>query len=246
MDEEFGSESDEDDMMIGDVGAMVKGIGAPAANGGRLSLFAMSRPDDAPVPKIRSKASRSILDMDDHDTTNYEALAKSSPLKTTKSDDLDEFLSDDDLPATKPAAKPTQTAASKAKAPLSVVPAQVKKRGRPAGSKNKSKDDDAPAPAPKAKAKAKTALTATKAQAKSTALSPAAKAYAAKKAKTTTRKQVSDDDEEDDIVDEPSSPPAAKPRGRPGRAAAAKAKPIYIDDDEDEESDAFDMDEDSD
>jgi DNA topoisomerase-2 len=266
MDEEFGTDSDgdEDDKMLGDVGALVKGIGAPTAsssNGGRLSLFAMSRPEagDAPIPKLKSKPSKSAMDIDSHDDTNYEALAMSSPRKSTKADDLDDFLSDDDLPAaSKPAAaKPAaSTAASKAKAPLSVVPAPAKKRGRPAGSKNKPKDDDAPAP----KAKAKPAAAAAAAKPKPSVLSPAAKAYAAKKAKA---KRVLSDDE-DDIVDEPASPVAAPPKARPGRAAATKAKPIYIDDDEDDsfvsggtggggggrkgrrdDSDAFDMDDDS-
>lgn len=256
-----GSESD-DDKMLGDVGAMVKGIGAPASSssGGRLSLFAMSRPEagDAPLPKMKTKPSKSSLDIDDHDDTNYEALAMSSPRKSTKADDVDEFLSDDDLPvAGKPAAKPAaQTAASKAKAPLSVVPAPAKKRGRPAGSKNKAKADDAPAP------KSKTAAASTKAglsKPKVSNLSPAAKAYAAKKAKA--RRLLSDD--EDDLMDDAPAPVAvAPPKTRPGRAAAAKAKPIYIDDDEDDsfvsggaggggrkgrvdESDAFDMDDDS-
>ncbi|KAL2127456.1 hypothetical protein VTI74DRAFT_10696 [Chaetomium olivicolor] len=241
VDEDFGSDTDEDDddKMLGDVGAMVKGIGAPAAsssNGGRLSLFAMSRPEagDAPIPKLKAKSSKSILDNDSHDDTNYEALAMSSPRKSTKPDDLDDFLSDDDLPAvsTKPAAKPT--AASKAKAPLSVVPAATKKRGRPPGSKNKPKDDDDAAPASKtAKAAAKPKAVAL-AKPKTAALSPAAKAYAAKKAKA-SRKVVSDD--EDDILadDEPPSP-VAKPKARPGRAAAARAKPIYIDDDDEDDS----------
>ncbi|KAL2024501.1 hypothetical protein VTK56DRAFT_7544 [Thermocarpiscus australiensis] len=264
-DEEDGSESEED-KMLGDVGAMVKGIGAPASssNGGRLSLFAMSRPEagDAPIPKLKAKPSRSHLDLDDQDDTNYEALAKSSPLKSSKTDDVDDFLSDDDLPAaSKSSAKPaSQTASSKAKAPLSVVPAPAKKRGRPAGSKNKPKTDDVPAP------KAAASKSSSKPQPskpKAAGLSPAAKAYAAKKAKT--KKMVLSDDDEDDIVDDPPSPVAAAPKTRPGRAAAAKAKakPIYIDDDEDDsllgsvrggggrrgkkdddESDAFDMDDD--
>ncbi|KAH6632638.1 DNA topoisomerase [Chaetomium tenue] len=252
MDEEFGSDSDDDgDDMLGDAGAMVKGIGAPATNGGRLSLFAMSRPEagDAPIPKLKARPSRSILDLDEHDDTNYEALAMSSPRKSTKPDDVDDFLSDDELPAAKPAA-------SKAKAPLTVVTgAAAKKRGRPAGSKNKAKTDDAPAPALKT-TKAKTLTT----KAKTAALSPAAKAYAAKKAR-----KVLSDDEDDIMEDAPASPPpAARPLARrPGRAAAAKAKakPTYIDDDDDDfvsadsgsggrkgrrdESDAFDMDEDS-
>lgn len=225
------SDSDGDNL-LGDVGAMVKGIQAPATSskGGRLSLFAMSRPESsgnepastsAAVHKIRAKPSRTF-DFDSHDDTNYEALAMSSPRKSTKGDDLDGFLSsDDDLPPpTKVSvvskAASSQAAASKAKAPLSVVSAgaAVKKpRGRPAGAK---------------------------AKAKPVTLSPAAKAYAKNKAK----KVVDDDDDDDDMMDAPPPKPAAKPRGRPGRAAAAKAKPIVLDDDsmDVDQDDAFAMD----
>jgi len=269
MDPEFGSDSeeDDDDDMLGDVGAMVKGIGGAgtsSSNGGRLSLFAMSRPEagETPLPKMKSKQSKSILDVDDHDDTNYEALAMSSPRKSTKPDDLDDFLSDDDLPAvvgnTTASTTASKSAASssnktKPKAPLAVVPAPAKKRGRPAGAKNKPKpaadddddeEDDLPAPKPKAKAPAKTAA-ATKAAAKpkpkaATGLSPAAKAYAAKKAKAKT---VISDDEDEEMDDLAASPPPARAKARPGRAAAARAKPVYLDDDSE---DAFDMDEDSD
>ena len=42
---------------------------------------------------MKSKPSRSILELDDHDDTNYEALAMSSPRKSTKAGgDLDDFL----------------------------------------------------------------------------------------------------------------------------------------------------------
>ncbi|KAK3324678.1 DNA topoisomerase [Cercophora scortea] len=241
------AESDSDDMMLGDVGAMVKGIGAPDSNsnGGRLSLFAMSRPEagETTLPKLKGKQSKSNLDFDSHDDTNYEALAMSSPRKSVKADDVDGFLSDDDLPAVSkmPATSrsTSQTVASKAKAPLSVVPAPAKKAGRgrpPAAAK---------AAAAAKPAAAKPASKAAAAKAKPTHLSPAAKAYAAKKAKA--RKVVSDDDEDDDLVmeDPPSPAPAPKARARPGRAAAAK-KPIIIEDeDDDDESDAFAMDNDS-
>ncbi|KAH8884751.1 type II DNA topoisomerase [Thozetella sp. PMI_491] len=233
----------DDDKMLGNIGAMVKGIGAPAPDKGRLSLFAMSRPDSATepaLPKMRTKPSKSNFnDFDSHDDTNYEALALSSPRKSTKADELDGLLSDDDdLPpvgkiTSTAKASSSQAAASKPKAPLSVVPAATKRRGRPAGSKNKNKEDKeaaAPKAAPKQKA---------------VGLSPAAKAYAAKKAKART--VLSDDDEDLDMDDAPPSP-VAKPaaRGRPGRAAAAKAKPIVLDDEDDsllrDESDAFAMD----
>ncbi|KAK5660493.1 hypothetical protein OQA88_13041 [Cercophora sp. LCS_1] len=241
------SESDsDDDKMLGDVGAMVKGIGgsSDSNNGGRLSLFSMSRPEgESVLPKLKTKPSKANLDFDSHDDTNYEALAMSSPRKSTKADEIDDFLSDDSVAAV-PKVSTSQTAASKAKAPLSVVPAAAKKaRGRPAGSKNKAKDEAAPpkAAASKAAATKKAPAKTAAAKAKPITLSPAAKAYMAKQAKA--RKVVSDD-EDDDMMDAPPSP-VAKPKARPGRAAATKAKPIVINDDEDD-SMAFDNNDDED
>lgn len=216
---------------VGDVDAMVKGIGEPKApdTAGRLSLFAMSRPQSSHganggISKPKSKPSKTF-DLDDLDDTNYEMLARpSSPQKSTKGNDVDDFLSDDDeLPAvTKMTAtakaSSSQAASAAPKAPLSVVPAPAKKaRGRPAGAKTKPKED-----------------TAAK-KPKQTTLSPAAKAYAAKKAAAKAKKVVSDDEDEDDeiVMKEPDSP-APRAAARPGRrAAAAKSKPIYIDDDDD-------------
>lgn len=223
----------DDDNMLGDVGDLVKGIGAPATNSkvGRVSLHAMSQsggPNGSVLPKAKAKSSRTF-EVDSMDDTNYEALAMSSPRKSTKGDDIDGFLSDDDVPVSKPAPSKGSTAAAKPKAPLAVVPTAAKRRGRPAGAKNKSKDDeDEPVPAkPKAatksasaaaKPKAKTA--AKPAAAKPVALSPAAKAYAKKKA----TRVISDDEDEDDVE----AAPAPAARARPGRAAAAKAKPIVL------------------
>ncbi|KAI6456336.1 DNA topoisomerase 2 [Pyricularia oryzae] len=239
------SESDFDDKMLDDVGAMVKGINKSADDTGpnRLSLFAMNNGENAAstsaFTKLKSKQSKTFepkkFDFDSPDETNYEGLAQSSPVKSVK-DDVDEFLSsDDDLPAvskinaaSKPAVAP--------KAPLSVVSTAAKKtRGRPAGAKNKSKGDE-PAAAPKTKTKAA-------AKAKPVALSPAAKAYAAK----LKAKKAAEDDDDDDDVDMEDTPPspapvAPKARGRPARAAAAapKAKnPIYIDSEDEDEDDTM-------
>ncbi|KAI1143059.1 type II DNA topoisomerase [Hypoxylon sp. FL0543] len=237
------SESD-DDKMLGDVGDLVKGItngntSASENKTGRLSLFSMSRPDSSSGNstglKVKSKPSKTF-DLDDHDDTNYEMLAKSSPHKNARAE-LDSFLSDDDLPpVTKVISKPKPTTSSseepkpKSKSATtasasSAGGAAVKKaRGRPAGAKNKAKED---APSKKA--------------AKSTQLSPAAKAYAAKKEKAKPKKNVFDMDDDDDDLEmaEPGSPPPRPAaRGRPGRAAAAKKKPVYvIDDDDDEDGD---------
>ncbi|KAK3997391.1 putative DNA topoisomerase 2, partial [Cladorrhinum sp. PSN332] len=240
------SEDSDDSLKLGDVGAMVKGIGgaSSSSSGGRLSLFSMSHPggDTSTLSKLKTKPSKTSLEVDEHDDTNYEALARSSPLKPAQEDNLEGFLSDDDLPAA--SAKP---AAKKGKAPLAVVPAPTKKRGRPAVAKNKEKDENVPAPKAKAAPKAKVAKTAAAAaKPKPSTLSPAAKAYAAKKAKS--KKAVSDDEVEDAVMEDATeiSPPPAKPKARPGRAAASK-RPIVVDDDEDDSmsggSDAFAMDE---
>ncbi|KAF6813723.1 DNA topoisomerase 2 [Colletotrichum sojae] len=234
LEDDEDDESEAEDNQIGDIGAMVRGISGSKSESqnGRLSLFAMNRPEgrDSTLPKIKTKPSRTFDD-DEVDDTNYELLARSSPHKTiTKGDEIDSFLSDDGAPAPKASVK---ASSSKDKAASAAPPAK-KARGRPAGSKNKAKDAEAPA---KAKPKAKAAAS------KQTTLSPAAKAYAAKKA---TKRVLSDDEDDDVEMEEPESEPRPAARSRPGRAAAtkAKAKPTYkFDSDEDEASDdPFDMD----
>lgn len=244
-DDDEEEENDNGDDLLGDVGAMVRGIGEPAAasNNGRLSLFAMSRSEhgNAAITKLKTKQSRNF-DFDEPDDTNYELLAKSSPQKPARSSDIDDMSDDEVLPTTT-TAKTSAAKAKSAKAPLNVVSAPAKKsRGRPAGTKNKGKDEK---------------------PAKPVQLSPAAKAYAAKnKSSTAASKskkksfEFSDDeaDEDGDVAMADSPPPP--PRARPGRAAAAKAKKTYAiisDDDEDElmsdggtdggGSDVYDMDE---
>lgn len=214
------SESDGDNM-IGDVGAMVRGIGGPAADAknGRLSLFAMSRSEhgNTAIPKLKTKQSRN-LDLDSPDDTNYELLAKSSPQKPTRSSDIDDLVSEGEdapAPATKASGK-----AKQGKAPLNVVSAAPAKKGN---SRANKAEDGKP--------------------------SPAAKAYAAKNKSSTAAAKgkkktfdFSDEDEQDedgDVVMEDSPPPRA--RGRPGRAAAAKKTYALPSDDEDE-SDVYAMD----
>ncbi|KAI0457803.1 DNA topoisomerase [Xylaria acuta] len=245
------SESDNDDKLLGDIGNLVKSVGntngdASDTKTSRLSLFPMSRPEsshgDSAALKAKSKPSKAsdfrFDDFDSNDDTNYEMLAKPSPHKKARNDDVDSFLSDDDLP-------PAPKFSSKAKAiatsseepkpkPAAPAPAVKKVRGRLAGTKTKAAKDEAPAKkaaAPKA-----------------TQLSPAAKAYANKKSKPQPKKDVFDmDDDEDDVeMDDPESPPPRPAaRGRPGRAAAAKSKPVYVVDDEDED-DSMQVDEPSD
>ncbi|KAI0013093.1 type II DNA topoisomerase [Xylariaceae sp. FL0662B] len=255
---EIDDDDDDDDKMLGDVGALVKGIknnssGASENKTGRLSLFSMSRPESNQgntAFKVKSKPSKTVLDIDSNDDTNYEMLAKSSPHKNVRGDELDSFLSDDDLPppskitsklksSTSSSEGPkSKSAATTATASTSTAPAVKKPRGRAAAAaKGKGKED---APAKKAAAS------------KPVQLSPAAKAYAAKKEKAKPKKDAfgmdDDDDDEDELeMAEPDSPPPRPAaRGRPGRAAAAKAKPVYVidDDDEDEEEESLQVDDD--
>lgn len=204
------SDSDEDDdKMLGDVGALVKGIGSKPSgeSSARVSLHAMSRPDSshgntgsgaASKPKIKSAK---LFDFGSDDETNYELLAKPSPLKAGSQGPGDDDEDDLAPPKSKPAVKASAT--------------DVKKRGRPAGAKNKEEG--------KAVSKHKIAL---KAATTTSTLSPAAKRYAAKKKALND----SDDDMEDSFADESIAPrPAA--RARPGRAAAANRKVIIDDED---------------
>jgi DNA topoisomerase-2 len=225
--EDDESESDED-KLLGDVGAMVKGIGAESSNPttGRVSLFAMSRPGSSSGKTSanalsKTKPKSKVIDLsDDDDQTNYEMLA--SPQKKAapaEKDVLDSFLSDDD--------------------DFPIVPKKI--------SALKAK----PAPKPKPAAKPKPApLPKKAATSKPTTLSPAAKAYATKHAKQVRSKALDSEDEDGDSLndvepeeeDEDESPVMPK-RGRPARAAAVtakakvKAKPIYIDSEDDEEMD---------
>lgn len=225
-------ESDGDDF-LGDVGAMVKGIGnsdndeKPAASS-RVSLFPMAtRPGSShgnDIPKLKSKPSRTF-DSGEEDETNYDLLARSSPQRAPPKDNLDSILSSDDeqlVPVTKKV--PTKTAAPKAAAKLVAKPA----------AKPVAKPKKAPA--------AKKVVEEAKAPVK---LSPAAKAYASKQKKMNLQKDVfSDIDDEDvsmDDADADSSPPKPAARGRPARAAAVAKKPITVD--SDDEMDIDDNDE---
>jgi DNA topoisomerase-2 len=235
IDDDEESESD-DDRLLGNIGDMVKGIGggAPAENAnGRVSLFAMTRPESShgrstsnDLPKVKSKPSKTF-DISDADETNYEMLARSSPQKAPPApkDNLDSFLSMDEDDDILPLPKKAVTKAPPAKA--------APKRG------------------PKAKAATKPAPVTKKApEPKPVGLSPAAKAYAAKQKKTNLTKNVFSEDEEDneDVEDDEDSlppQPAARARGRPARAAAVvkPKKPIYIDSEDDDEMDVDDVDE---
>jgi DNA topoisomerase-2 len=256
------SESD-DDQMLGDVGALVKGIDKPAGERerGRFSLHAMSRPDSSQgnastsgLSKTKPKSAKAFdFDDDSPDDTNYELLAKSSPHKTaTKEDHIDSFLSDDEpfVAPAKPAATKSKPTSTDSEEPAPAGLATIKKvRGRPAAAKSKEPAKAKAAPKATTKTTKTAAKVASRPATKQTTLSPAAKAYAAKKA---VKKSVIDDDSDEEMAEPDSPPPKAASRARPGRAAASR-RPIVVDDDssavqpdEDESDDPFEMDDDED
>lgn len=231
------SEDDSDDDMLGDVSAMVKGIGSNS--GGPTRLYhppSASRPSSSHGVKSKPKPSKLAVEMEiSDDETDWAALAQNSPQKATNrtimSEEEDDAMDIDDKPAPKPAPKAKPVAASKAKETTAAL-------------KPKKAPTPAPGPPPKP------------------ALSPAAKAYAAKQAKAgaaqaksgalkpaaskATKKNAALSDEEDDVdalandllsdEDDDAPAPAKAAAARPSRrAAAAKPKAKYtFDDDEDE------------
>ena len=256
------SDSDGEDMLL-DVGKMVKGIDTATVsteNSRPLFSSSMSRPGSSSGLPRKSTSVRETMDID-ADDTDYTKLAppttSKGPAPTARKivlsddDDLDSL---DDLPASPPkklskAARPPKvngTGANKAASKPKATAVAVSKK---------------PTPAPQAP--------------KSTVLSPAAKAYAAKKAKAAEaakKKQMEDDDDDDDmdildddiakdsddevLVAAPASRPAATTAARPARRAAAtvsKKKWAVSDEDDDDEDggdsaseDDFDNDDDED
>jgi DNA topoisomerase-2 len=232
------SDSDGDDL-LGDVSTMVKTIGAAGSNG--VPLFKASsaaRPgsNGSARPASAAGASKaakknSPIEIDD-DTTNYEGLMpQPSPKRPVPRNVNDTIMSSDDDDSSLAVRKP--------------APSKLTAKPKLTAAK--------PAPKPKA--------SSTLVAKKSTALSPAAKAYAAKLAKTSGalskpapkgKKPIaidSDDDMEDadaianDLLsdeedDEPTPQPAKRaPAARPGRRAAAAKPAKYVVSDDEAESD---------
>ena len=219
------SDSDGDDMLF-DVGKMVKGIdtaSVPAEKTRPLFSASMSRPgSSAGLPK-KSTSSKPAVDIDSDDT-NYSKLAppatKKGPAitarKTILSDDDDDDSLDDMVVAPPKVSKPAPKASAKP-APKAKAPAPAKKVTKAAAP---------PPPEPK-----------------KMPLSPAAKAYAAKKAKAEKAalkaNSPSDDDLEglvDEILEEDDDEEEDAGVRRPARRAASAApkKKWVISDDEDE------------
>ena len=226
------SDSDGNDMLF-DVGKMVKGIdtaSVPAEKSRPLFSASMSRPgSSAGLPK-KSTSSKPAVDIDSDDT-NYSKLAppttKKGPAvtarKTILSDDDDDDSLDDMIPVPPKVSKPPPKASAKS--------APKAKAAAPAPAKKATKAAAPPPPEPK-----------------KIPLSPAAKAYAAKKAKAEKAaleaqalseddlegmaNEILDDDDEDEDAEDAGGPVGRRPARR--AASAAPKKKWVISDDEDE------------
>ncbi|KAL6884131.1 type II DNA topoisomerase [Trichoderma longibrachiatum] len=220
FDADSDSDEDEDDKMLGDVDALVKGIGKPSGEtSGRLSLHTMSRPDSShgntstgALPKPKAKSAKAF-DFDSPDETNYEMLAKPSPYKPKN---VDEASDDDEILGVSSKAAKAKPAAE---APEEEESLLAKKRFR---------RPKKPKAVGKVKALVKDAPTVA-------TLSPIALRYAAKKAVIDKER-----------ADRAAAKAAAEGEdgsgpSRPRRAAAAKSKAVIDVDDDEEEHDPFAM-----
>lgn len=107
------SDSELDDDALGNIGAMVKGIAntdtKENSTSSRLALHTMARSESSAGPRaISSALSKAVkpkvesFEISENDDTNYELLARSSPVKSPLRDELEEYLSDDDKPIVAP------------------------------------------------------------------------------------------------------------------------------------------------
>ncbi|KAL3421075.1 DNA topoisomerase 2 [Phlyctema vagabunda] len=248
-------EESESDDGLGDIDNMVKGIGARDVSedkptNGRVSLFAMSRPDSSHIgrptsssglPKPKAKASRTF-DVSDEDETNYEMLARSSPHKSAPApkDELDSFLSDDDDLPIIPKKAPVAKAAPKA--------VQKQKKVSPVISDDEDDDDllivsktRAPKAVPKPKKAPAVVLSDDEEEEE-----PIVQKKPAAKAKKASVPISSDDDEDESIIPMKAAPKSKKASAPvfsddddesiiPQKAASkSKKAPVLSDDDEDE------------
>lgn len=246
------SDSNGDDFLL-DVGKMVKGIDNASSSQTSVSRPLFSNPKSRPgssagLPK-KSTSSRQTVGLDDDDTDYSKLVPPPATKRAVSVTARRQILSDDSIDEDEddifPASKPPPKAA---KAPKATVPKAAKAKAPTAA----AKPSQAPAPP------------------KKMPLSPAAKAYAAKKAKNAAK--MFDDDEVDKLADEildeedgnavvhVSDDDDDDDDGlvvrRPARRAAAKAvenvKKVWgggsedDEDDDEEESEIFDDEDDSD
>ena len=243
--DDFDSESDGDDMLF-DVGKMVKGIDTAsmsATDSRPLFSASMSRPgSSAGLPK-KSVASK-VTEIIDDDETNYSMLVPPTkgkgPAPTAKKNILSDDASDSGVESSE-----------------EVAPVTKASKPKPAPKASTAK----PAAKPKAQAKAPAASKPGKAssqpaESKKILLSPAAKAYAAKKAKQEKLALEAVEDSEDElekvaneILDEDDEDEEELATRRPARRAAAVTQKKWVisdDEDRDEGTTAGFEDEDSD
>ncbi|SMQ45370.1 unnamed protein product [Zymoseptoria tritici ST99CH_3D7] len=243
----IASDDDDDDSSLGgndildDVSAMVKGVGS-GSNDGPTRLFhpaSTSRPTSSHGLKKRSSRKDLGGDSISEDETDWAGLAQNSPQKATNRTMLSEDEDTMDIDVPNPVSKP---------APISkAVP---KPKAAPKTKETALKPKKAPA--------------AALAAPESKPLSPAAKAYAAKKAmasgvqakagasKPKKKLPESDEDEDvdqlaNDILSDDDDDTPVKPTARPSRRAAAAPKSKYVvddDDDDEEEDETADFDDD--
>ncbi|RAL03925.1 DNA topoisomerase 2 [Aspergillus ibericus CBS 121593] len=208
------SDSDNGDDLLGDVSKMVKGIGGTAggSSDSRQLFSERSGPGGSSGLAASSKTSKVSPDFDEDETDYSKLVPLSSPRRSlhVKPKETKTLVDSEDDEPVKPAATKAKPAA----------------RGKAAAAK--------PAAKPRGRPK-KDATTAV--SAKQTTLSPAAKAYASKQAKTTSKKKqladdLSDDDIDamaNDILDSPAAP------SRPSRRTATTKKKTYVIDDDSED-----------
>lgn len=235
LDTDEDASSDGGNDMLADVSTMVKGIGS-GSNDGPTRLFhpqSGSRPTSS--HGLKQKPSRKKLaevDISD-DETNWGALAQNSPQKTTQHTMLSE---DDEM------LDDVEVPAPKA-APVKAVPKpKVASKPKVSAALKAKKTAALAAPIPKP-------------------LSPAAKAYAARKAnaqaKGGAKNRLPDSDEEDegedvdklanDILSDAEDDTPVKTIARPSRRAAVAPKSRYVvDDDDDDVEESADFDDESD
>lgn len=265
------SDSDDGEDLLGDVSKLVKGIGgkAGAPSDSRQLFSERSRPGSSGLTPS-SKTSKRSPDFDADETDYSKLVPQNSPrrsLQVKPKDKSPPKMSDENEPEednnnggdeeededepVKPAASKAKTTTARGKAATGAAAktAAAKPRGRP-------------------KKDATTAAKASAPATKQTTLSPAAKAYASKQAKTTKpaakKKQLADDMSDDDIdamandiLDSPAgkkgddSEDEVRPAGRqtasrPARRTAAAKKTYVLDDDSEEDGDSEDDFEESD
>lgn len=221
------SDTDNGDDLLGDVSKMVKGIGTTNGDSSNESrtLFSssMSRPGSSAGLKPAAKPTK-VPDFDADETDYSKLIPQQSPQRSLLVTSKDTRMTDDEDEDEDPAA------------PIAVLP-----KPKPLAKTSKVGKANSAVPKPTAKA-----AKPRKEAPKPTQLSPAAKAYAAKQAKSKKTAIESDDDIDamaDDILDSPSSSKGISkaesskaPVARPARrAAATKKKLTYIVDDESDE-----------